>query len=315
VPYCPNCGSESETEAVYCGSCGARLEGEGPPPPPPLPVRGRPRWAIVGGVVALVALVAGGIVLYNAVTGDGDGQERQSDGGQGQAVAVTASPTLPAVAEPTATVEGPAVIEETPRPTATAVPPPSGQASPEEAIADWVAPREYAGDCSAVSVEEDVGKICSNFYGGSGPQLVYLVGLTFSEFGDWVLVEQQGDGSWLVADSAPIGEALEPPWPVAPEPSVIGYDLPEEAINVYLEGYGLAYAGDCAYVDLETDIGSYCSMLWEDRGDQLIYSAGLAFSEPEAWLLLALQGEAGGWLVVDAAEFVPGPQDTVPPWP
>ena len=314
MSYCPNCGAEIEADAAFCGSCGARLEGEGlAPPVRPAARRGR-SWVILGGVAAVVVLVIGGVVGYNAVTGDGDEEGRPSADGQRQAGAGAPSPTASEAPELTATVEGAAPTERTPQPTSTAVPAPSGEASPEEAIAQWVAPREYAGDCSSTSVEEDVGKVCSSFYGGSGSQFVYAVGLTFSEFGDWVLVEQQDDESWLVVDSAPVGEALEPPWPVEPEPSVIGYDLPEEAIAVYLGEYGLEYAGDCAYVDLDTDIGSYCSMLWEDRGDQLVYAVGLAFSEPDTWLLLALQGETGGWLVVDAAEFVPGPQDTVPPW-
>jgi hypothetical protein len=31
--------------------------------------------------------------------------------------------------------------------------------------------------------------------------------------------------------------------------------------------------------------------------------------------LLSLQGEDGGWLVVDEAEFVGGIDDAEPPWP
>jgi hypothetical protein len=63
---------------------------------------------------------------------------------------------------------------------------------------------------------------------------------------------------------------------------------------------------------MEADVGSYCSTLQENRGQNLIYAAGLAFSEPEAWLLLTDQG--GGWLVVDEAELVPGPDGAIPPW-
>jgi hypothetical protein len=73
-----------------------------------------------------------------------------------------------------------------------------GYGTAEEAIAARVTPSEYAGDCSATTVEEDVGKVCSSFYGGDGPRLVYLVGLTFSEFGEWLLLEQQADGTWLM---------------------------------------------------------------------------------------------------------------------
>jgi hypothetical protein len=165
----------------------------------------------------VVALVAGGVVLYNVVTGNGDEQERRPGGEEEERVEAVSSPTVPPDA--TASVEPTPVPEESPQSEPTVVAPPAGHATPEEAIAS------------------------------------------------------------------------------------------------YLLGYGLEYAGDCAFVDLDTDIGFYCSMLWEDRGDQLIHAAGLTFSEPDTWLLLALQGETGGWLVVDAAEFLSGPQDTVPPWP
>lgn len=209
MPYCPNCGAETEAGAAFCGSCGARLEGEAPPAPPRPPAPQRLPWAILGGIIALVVLVVGGVFLYNALAGDEDGQERVA----------ASSPTARATPEVTATVEDTPLPEETPR------------------------------------------------------------------------------------------------WQPTAELPASGHATPEEAIGAYLAQYGLEYAGDCAYADHETDIGSYCSVLWEDRGDQLIYAAGLAFSEPDTWLLLAQQGESGGWLVVDAAEFVPGPEDTVPPWP
>ena len=315
MPYCPNCGAETEADAAYCGSCGARLEGEALPPPPAAPPRPRPPWVVLGGIIALVALVVGGVVVYNAVTGDGDGQERRPGREEVEVVATASSPTAPAAPEPTVAVEDTPLPEPTPPRQPTAVPPPSGHVTPEEAIAAWVAPREYAGDCSTTTVEEDVGKVCSSFFEGSGSQLVYTVGLTFSEFGEWLLLERQGDETWLAVDSAPVGGVLESPWALGPEPSVIDYNLPEQAVTVYLEQYGLEYVGDCEYADLETDIGSYCSILWEDRGDQIVYAVGPVFSEPEVWLLLVDQGENGGWVVVDAADFVPGPQDTVPPWP
>lgn len=316
MPYCPNCGAENEADAAYCASCGAGLEAEASPPPPRPPTPGGPRWAILGGAAALVALIAGGVVLYNVMTGDGDGQERSSDGDEEERVVAEASPTARVTSEATTTSEVTPPPEATATVEPTAVPPvSSGHATAEEAIEDWLAPSEYAGDCSSATLDEDVGKVCSSLFGGSGSQLIYLVGLTFSEFAEWVLVEQQDDGTWLVADSAVVGDVMEPPWPVTSESSAIGYDLPAQAIKAYLEYYGLEYAGDCAHTDPETDVGSYCFNLWEDRGDQLIYVLGLAFSEPDFWLLLAFQEESGGWVALDVADFVPGPQDTVPPWP
>jgi len=118
-------------------------------------------------------------------------------------------------------------------------------------------------------------------------------------------------------------ETVEPspspkPSPTKPPPTeempVIGWDTPARAIAAYFDQYGIDYAGDCSQADLETDAGKYCWMSWADRGDTLIYVIGPTFSEPDTWLLLAWQ-EGGGWLVVDAIQFIPGPQDTVPPWP
>ncbi len=99
---------------------------------------------------------------------------------------------------------------------------------------------------------------------------------------------------------------------VAPPPS--GYTTPEDAIGAYLADLALPYVGDCEFASLDTDVGYYCSFLWEDRFDTLIYTVGLTFSEPDTWLLLAPLGAGDDWVVMDTAEFVPGPQDTVPPW-
>jgi hypothetical protein len=227
MPYCPSCGSETEADAAFCGSCGARLEGELPPSlPRPRPRQG-PNWAIPGGLAALIALVVGGVLVHNALTGDGEGQERQPGGGEEQGVVMGASPTAPA--EPTLI----ATAEPAAEPTTTAKP----TAAPQPTL--------------------------------------------------------------------PLAATAVPPTP--------GYATPEEAIDAYLEQYGVLYAGDCALADLETDIGSYCSMMWEDRGNELIYVAGLVFSEADVWLLVADQG--GGWLVVDDAELLPGTEELVPPWP
>jgi zinc-ribbon domain len=99
---------------------------------------------------------------------------------------------------------------------------------------------------------------------------------------------------------------------IPPEP--VGYASPEDAMAVYFAEYALDYAGDCAFANIDVDIGSYCSQLWEDRSETLIYNAGLTFSEPDTWLLLALQGAGGGWLVADEAVFPAAPEPAVPPW-
>jgi hypothetical protein len=54
--------------------------------------------------------------------------------------------------------------------------------------------------------------------------------------------------------------------------------------------------GDCAWTDQNTDIGMYCSILYEDRGFEAIYLIGLTFSEADTWVLLG-QYEDGSWVV------------------
>ena len=100
-----------------------------------------------------------------------------------------------------------------------------------------------------------------------------------------------------------------------PEPSATGYSLPEQAITAHLEQYALEYVSDCRNTDPATDVGAYCSALWEGRGDTLVYLTGPTFSEADTWLLLARRGEGGGWLIVDNAPFAFDSPDTVPPWP
>ena len=213
MPYCPHCGAENEADAAFCESCGARLEGAAPARPTP---GGGLRWTLLAAILLLAALAGGGAAAFILLGGGGDSEESM--------VSASETPAATRVAEATATTrpEATDVPEATAPPAPTlppetpTVPPPLGYATPEDAIAGRVAPSEYAGDCSATTVEEDAGKVCSSFYGGSGSQLVYAVGLTFSEFGAWLLLEQQADGTWLTVDSSPVGMEMESPWPVPP---------------------------------------------------------------------------------------------------
>jgi hypothetical protein len=233
---CPSCSAPLEEGAIFCGSCGARLEAEAPPAPPPPAARGGGGWAILGGIVVLIALAAGGVAVYDEVGRDGEWRERLFGGGEEERLVLAPTPT--ATAEPTTAVEGTPSPEATPRRTPTPVPPPVGHATPEEAIADGFAPGEYAGDCSSASLEQDINKVCSSLFGGSDSQRVYLVGITFSEFGEWVLLEQQSDWTWLVVDSASVvGDVTESPWPVAFELSFITHsDDFSDSSGGWLEG-------------------------------------------------------------------------------
>ena len=73
----------------------------------------------------------------------------------------------------------------------------------------------YAGDCAATRSPQDVGKVCSKFVEDRGPVRAYLTGRTFSEFSQWVFVEQTA-GGWVLAGSAPLdffATSIEVPWP------------------------------------------------------------------------------------------------------
>ena len=91
-----------------------------------------------------------------------------------------------------------------------------------------------------------------------------------------------------------------------------GFGTPEEALAAFLADYGSGYAGDCAGIDLETDVGYYCSNFREDRGDTQIYDAGQTFTGEGFWLLVERQ-DGDGWTLVDTAAFAFDGSLT-PPW-
>jgi hypothetical protein len=75
---------------------------------------------------------------------------------------------------------------------------------------------------------------------------------------------------------------------------------------------GLRYVAACENASLSNDVGSYCSVLHEDRGDSRIYATGPVFSEFDTWLLLGEQ--ADGWHVVDTASAGNLDSPQPPPW-
>ena len=62
---------------------------------------------------------------------------------------------------------------------------------------------------------------------------------------------------------------------------------------------GYAYAGDCRTTRLETDVGKYCSSLFNRQVGRRIYGIGPAFSEYTAYLLLTQS--SGRWRVTATA--------------
>jgi hypothetical protein len=73
----------------------------------------------------------------------------------------------------------------------------------------------YAGDCAATRSPDDLGKACSKFVAQQGNLRAYLTGRTFSEFMEWVFVEQ-GAAGWYPLGTLPFDDAASSttiPWP------------------------------------------------------------------------------------------------------
>jgi hypothetical protein len=274
-------------------------------------------WSLLGGLVVVGGLALGLAAVFDAAANDGDWADSIFGGGDGEEAIVAApSPTAEATVEPSPTQAPPrrATVRPAPGPTVrppaeqpTVIPPTWRYDTPEDAIEAFLGV-PYIGDCAWASLDTDVGYYCSFLWEDRFDTLVYAAGPTFSEPDTWLVLAPPGSGGdWMVIDWTDfVPDDAGPTW--------LGYIYPEDAIEAFLTDYGVPYIGDCDWASLDTDIGYYCSYLWEDRFDTLIYVVGPTFSEPDVWLLLTDLGVGDDWVVMDAAEFVPGPQDTVPPW-
>lgn len=94
---------------------------------------------------------------------------------------------------------------------------PAAAASAEDALRQLVesAASEYAGDCAATRSPRDLGKTCSKLIETRGDVRAYLTGRTFSEFSQWVFIQQDSTG-WRVVTTAPLdfhAASLDIPWP------------------------------------------------------------------------------------------------------
>ncbi|MGQ0616868.1 MAG: hypothetical protein ACT4PW_07725 [Acidimicrobiia bacterium] len=159
---------------------------------------------------SVAALLAAATAVVGCGDGD-DGEAAQSPASAGPAGAST-STTRSTGSEST---EAPG-SEPEPATPATASTPPSpepvqAQRTPEAALEAWFADQDqrYAGDCSGTDLGSDVGAYCSVLERESGPDRVYKVGPTFSEFTTWVVVRAVEDG-WSVVGSASVGTSEEP---------------------------------------------------------------------------------------------------------
>jgi len=103
----------------------------------------------------------------------------------------------------------PAVVKAT-SPTAS----PSAEAAVAVAVA--VPATGYAGDCAATVSPNDLGKVCSKLVAQQGNVQAYLVGRAFSEFTEWVFVEQVSTG-WYPLSTSPYNDSAQAiPWPPLP---------------------------------------------------------------------------------------------------
>jgi hypothetical protein len=106
--------------------------------------------------------------------------------------------------------------QPTPEPSAT----PTGSGPAEQALAAYVQTtmqKQFVEDCTKADVTNDTGKVCAAFQGERQGLRAYKVGLTFSEFSQWVIMGQNG-GQWSVVATVPItaDTAAVPgvPWPL-----------------------------------------------------------------------------------------------------
>jgi hypothetical protein len=179
-------------------------------------------WRLVGGLL-LVAVVIGGIVaVYLTMSGGDDKNGGLLGGGQKVETVAAPSPTAEATAKQDATPKPTVSRKATPTPkkapTATPAeeiqPPAVRQGAQVKAIAVFIEGygEQYAGDCEKTSVETDAGMYCSKLWEDRGDSAIYVIGLSFSEFDTWILLEQV-NGDWVVSDWAGVEvDNMVPPW-------------------------------------------------------------------------------------------------------
>lgn len=162
-------------------------------------------------------------------------------------------------------------------------------------------PRIGDEDClySAKEMVASTGEppVLLSFMGFRQSNLLVVVGLmTLEDTLDYNdVIGLAGLQSDLLAQA---GATSAPRQPAALRPS--GYSTPEDAISVYLASYGVNYVGDCDYADPYTDVGDYCSSLYEDRSGEALYVGGVTFSEFDSWFLAERYAD-GSWVVADSA--------------
>jgi hypothetical protein len=82
----------------------------------------------------------------------------------------------------------------------------------------------------------------------------------------------------------------------APDVPVEPVNTPIDAINDFLNAAGYNYIGDCSYTTLPEDIGSWCSVFYEDHGAYLVFGIGEVAAEPSDTVNVTIEGDH--WVVI-----------------
>ena len=154
--------------------------------------------------------------------------------------------------------------EPTPVPTVAAAPSVGGPEAVLARHAETTYQKPLVEDCTKADVAKDVGKICAAFRGERGQQRAYVVGLTFSEFTDWVILENSGS-AWNVVSTlkiTPDNAAVRGiPWPLRTGVEVVvsgtgqclnvreGPGLSQKAVDCIADGVKIRLAAGPQIVD------------------------------------------------------------------
>jgi len=109
----------------------------------------------------------------------------------------------------------------------------------EQALARYVETtlqRQFVEDCTKADVAKDTNKICATFRGERANQRAYVVGPTFSEPTQWVILEDKGGGQWAAAGTTLLNAdaAAVPgiPWPLRTGTDLIVVGVKPDCLNV-----------------------------------------------------------------------------------
>ena len=117
----------------------------------------------------------------------------------------------------------------------------------------------------------------------------------------------QSPATAVASPVAPAPQTTQPAGDIDPAASM------DAAISAWLAEEGIGYAGACDDTD-RSDLGQYCSAIFEDRDAAVVVKIGPAGSEYDSWLLVKRSDD--GWLVVRKADMpAPGGQtEETPPF-